>query len=304
MATPAQTKSKTGRVELDIEGMHCASCVGRIERALGEVEGADEASVNLATGRATVSGPDLDLRELEAAVAGAGYEARPYRDGRGDAAKATLAVEGMHCASCVSTIEGALGSIEGVEEANVNLANQRARVNYRPERVSLGDLIGAVERAGYRAEPIEGTAEAGAGEHELERRGRAELRTLRRRFVFAALAGAVLLLLTFAWSPLGERATMWLALALATPVQFWAGWPFYSGAWKVGRHGSADMNTLIAMGTSAAYLYSLVATVATGLFAEPGELPDVYFDTAAVIIALILLGRLLEARAKIGRAHV
>jgi P-type Cu+ transporter len=123
---------------------------------------------------------------------------------------------------------------------------------------------------------------------------------LRRRFVSAAIGGAILLGLTFVWSPLGERATMWLMLAIATPVQLWAGWPFYTGAWQVGRHGSADMNTLIALGTSAAYLYSLVATVAPGLFADPGELPDVYFDTAAVIIALILLGRLLEARAKAG----
>jgi Cu+-exporting ATPase len=232
------TKPHEERLELTVEGMHCASCVSRIERALGELDGVEEASVNLATGRATVSGPGLELQELEAAVARAGYEARPYGDVHSEAAKATLAVEG--------------------------------------------------------------TAEAGTGDDELERRARAELRTLRRRFVFAALAGAVLLVLTFVWSPLGERASMWLALALATPVQFWAGWPFYSGAWKVGRHGSADMNTLIAMGTSAAYLYSLVATIAPGLFAEPGELPDVYFDTAAVIIALILLGRLLEARAKAG----
>ena len=95
---------------------------------------------------------------------------------------------------------------------------------------------------------------------------------------------------------------MWVMLALATPVQFWAGWQFYAGAWKVARHGSADMNTLIAVGTSAAYLYSLVATVAPGVFEPAGELPDVYFDTAAVIIALILLGRLLEARAQ-GRHH-
>ena len=113
-------------------------------------------------------------------------------------------------------------------------------------------------------------------------------------------SGLVLLLLTFVWSPLSERASMWLMLAIATPVQLWAGWPFYAGAWKVGRHGSADMNTLIAMGTSVAYIYSLVATVSPGLFADPGEMPSVYFDTAAVIIALILLGRLLEARAKAG----
>jgi Cu+-exporting ATPase len=209
-----------------------------------------------------------------------------------------LTVEGMHCASCVSRIERALGELEGVEEANVNLATGRATVS--GPHLGLHELETAVARAGYRAQPIKGTAEADTGDDELEPRAREELRTLRRRFIFAAVAGALLLGLAFVWSPLGERGTMWLALALATPVQFWAGWAFYSGAWKVGRHGSADMNTLIAMGTSAAYLYSLVATVAPGLFADPGELPDVYFDTAAVIIALILLGRLLEARAKAG----
>ncbi len=120
------------------------------------------------------------------------------------------------------------------------------------------------------------------------------------KFVVAAGVGVLLLVLSFAWSPFGERTTMWVMLALATPVQFWAGWAFYAGAWQVARHGSADMNTLIAVGTSAAYLYSVLATIAPGIFESGGRLPDVYFDTAGAIIALILLGRLLEARAKAG----
>jgi Cu+-exporting ATPase len=219
-----------------------------------------------------------------------------------------LDIEGMHCASCVSRIEGALSQVPGVEDASVNLATGRASVS--GTELELEALTAAVDRAGYPARPVteDGGAPPGAGgagprgdgESAHEQSTRAELRSLRARFAFAAAAGAVLLALTFLWSPLDERATMWLMLALATPVQLWAGWPFYAGAWKVGRHGSADMNTLIALGTSVAYLYSLVATVAPSLFADPGELPDVYFDTAAVIIALILLGRLLEARAKAG----
>jgi Cu+-exporting ATPase len=205
----------------------------------------------------------------------------------------------MHCASCVSRVEEELVATPGVTEAAVNLATEEASISYEPERAAIGDLIAAVARAGYRGRPP--TEASGLeAESEPERRARAELRLLRRRFVFAAAVGALLLGLTFIWSPLSERATMWTALALATPVQLWAGWPFYAGAWQVGRHGSADMNTLIAMGTSAAYLYSLVATVSPSLFADPGELPGVYVDTAAVIIALVLLGRLIEGRAKAG----
>jgi len=293
------TTSGPERVDLTIEGMHCASCVARIEKALSRVDGVEEASANLAAGRASVVGTALDPERLSAAVDRVGYSARPaVEDGQG--ARARLAVEGMHCASCVSTIEQALCATPGVSEATVNLASEQAVVTYDADRASPGDFVAAVERAGYAAQPRSAGADAEDQEAERQRRARAELRGLRRRFVSAAIGGAILLGLTFAWSPLGERATMWLMLALATPVQLWAGWPFYAGAWKVGRHGSADMNTLIALGTSAAYLYSLVATVAPGLFADPGELPDVYFDTAAVIIALILLGRLLEARAKTG----
>jgi P-type Cu+ transporter len=296
-ATP--TKARPQRVDLEIEGMHCASCVARIEGALSEVEGVEEASVNLATGRAAVLGAGLDLATLSEAVDRAGYSAHRV-DGEAGPAGARLAVEGMHCASCVAKVEDSLRSTPGVLDASVNLATGEAAVTYEQDRLGPSELAAAVERAGYESQPVSEGAPLEEAETDQERRARAELRALRRRFVLAAAVGAVLLGLTFVWSPLGERATMWLALALATPVQLWAGWPFYGGAWKVGRHGSADMNTLIALGTSVAYLYSLVATVAPGAFADPGELPDVYFDTAAVIIALILLGRLLEARAKAG----
>jgi Cu+-exporting ATPase len=285
------------RLDLTIEGMHCASCVARIEDALSEVEGVEAASVNLATERATVLGTGLDPESLAHAVDRAGYAAQPVG---GEPARARLAIEGMHCASCVSSVEDSLRSTPGVVEASVNLASEEAAVTYEPGRLGVGDLAAAIERAGYKGRPLVEGARLSDEETGHERRARAELRGLRRRFVVAAAVGAALLGLTFIGSPLSDRATMWLMLALATPVQLWAGWPFYAGAWKVGRHGSADMNTLIALGTSVAYLYSLGATVAPGAFADPGELPDVYFDTAAVIIALVLLGRLLEARAKAG----
>jgi Cu+-exporting ATPase len=221
-----------------------------------------------------------------------------------EAARIELAIEGMHCASCVARIEAALSEVDGVERANVNLASGRASVSGR--LLDAEAVARAVDGAGYsarlagEAHPVSDRARLDAEEAEQDRRQAAGLRALQGRFVLAAAVGALLLGLTFAWSPLAERATMWLMLALATPVQLWAGWPFYAGAWKVGRHGSADMNTLIALGTSVAYVYSLLATVAPGAFAASGQPPDVYFDTAAVIIALILLGRLLEVRARAG----
>jgi Cu+-exporting ATPase len=294
----------TRRLELDVAGMHCASCVSRLEDALQGLPGVSSAAVNLATGRATVEGPELDAHELEDAIEKAGYEAHTRtRDGTaaGDRlARLTLDVSGMHCASCVSSIEGSLLGLHGVADASVNLASERATVVYDPRETEPSELIGAVERAGYSARDVSAGRGQEAGAEEHERRARRELGLLKAKFAFAAVIGALLLVLSFAWSPFGERATMWLMLALATPVQFWAGSQFYAGTWKVGRHGSADMNTLIAVGTSAAYLYSLVATVAPRAFEPAGQLPDVYFDTAAVIIALILLGRLLEARAKTG----
>jgi Cu+-exporting ATPase len=214
-----------------------------------------------------------------------------------DLVEARLDVDGMRCASCVRSIEGALAGLEGVREANVNLAAERATVLYDSHKVGVPDLVAAVESVGYGA--VEAPVGRGAVARPEDQERRAH-RILAAKFVFAATAGVLLLLLSFAWSPFGERTTMWVMLAIATPVQFWAGWEFYAGAWRVARHGSVDMNTLIAVGTSAAYLYSVLATVAPGIFEAGGRLPDVYFDTAAVIIALILLGRLLEARARAG----
>lgn len=294
-----RTEDRSKTISLQIEGMHCASCVARLESALADVDGVTAASVNLASGQASITGSNLDPAALAEAVEHAGYTARPADNDR-QRRRARVAVEGMHCASCVAKVENSLRSTRGVVDASVNLATGEAAVTFDTGRVGVGELADAVGRAGYEGRPISEDAPGADAEGAHERRARAALAALRRRFAFAAAIGVLLLGLTFVWSPLGERATMWLMLVLATPVQLWAGWPFYSGAWKVGRHRSADMNTLIALGTSVAYLYSLVATVVPGLFAESGELPDVYFDTAAVIIALILLGRLLEARAKAG----
>jgi Cu+-exporting ATPase len=225
-------------------------------------------------------------------------------------------VEGMTCASCVNRITRYLRNVEGVEEANVNLAAESATIRFDPTRVAVGDLAEAVEAAGYVARieqaatadhdvDIAEAAEARTGRDEAAGRHLASLR--RRLFVAAILTVPIL----------GGLARMTVApglpailseplfqLALATPVQFWAGWPFYTGAWNALRHRATDMNTLIAVGTSAAYLYSVAAIAFPGFFEAAGLVKGeaglpLYFDTASAIVTLILLGRFLEARARL-----
>ncbi|MSP21752.1 MAG: copper-translocating P-type ATPase [Dehalococcoidia bacterium] len=220
-----------------------------------------------------------------------------------DAQSVRLGIKGMTCASCVRRVERALSSVPGVEGASVNLATEEASV---ASHVALPfeALRAAVEKAGYEVRlPGDDDLEA-ADAFEAERR--AEYAALKTRMVFA-LGIAGLIMLTMAlhaninW--LHHNVPLsWLNLALfvlATPVQFWAGWRFYQGAWRIGRHGASDMNTLIALGTTAAFGYSVVATFAPGVFATVEGIDGaVYYDTSAAIIGFVLLGRLLEARAK------
>ncbi|MBM3139966.1 MAG: copper-translocating P-type ATPase [Chloroflexi bacterium] len=237
-------------------------------------------------------------------------ETREPRRPRGGAAPAAPArsetqqfvVRGMVCASCVRRVEKALTAVAGVERASVNLATEEATVVGPP---ALAAFKEAVSRAGYELW-LPDEAEAGAARDRLEEERRVEYRALRSR-VIVSLGVAALLA---AWMPLtwlfpdlhhslrtGFVHTAFFALAL--PVQLWAGWTFYQGTWRVGRHGSTDMNTLIAVGTSAAFGYSVVATFAPQIFAGiDGIEPAVFFDTSTAIIGLVLLGRMLEARAK------
>ena len=205
-----------------------------------------------------------------------------------------IGIRGMHCAACVAKVERALSQTPGVVRASVNLASEEALVEYLPGQVSVPGLGAAVASSGFAM------VERGeAAEEEVERQRRDDYLRLKRKLIVSAvltvmiLAGSMTSLLSFL--PLG--APVWL-FVLTTPVQFWVGGQFYRNAWARARHGSSDMNTLIAVGTSAAYLYSTVAVFAPGFFAAVGQQPQMYFDTAAVIITLILLGRLLEARAK------
>jgi Cu+-exporting ATPase len=277
--------------------MTCASCVRRVERALEKTAGVEHASVNLATERASVRfDPTVaSLDDLRAAVEKAGYGIR--------AEETTFDVTGMTCASCVRRVERALEKTAGVEAASVNLATERATVRYLPGAVGTGELVAAIERAGYGVRPrVEGSAdEAEAAEAARQRR---ELALLKLKIVASLGVAAILMFLMF-WParlverPFNEMEDIFLiSFLLATPIQFWAGGTFYRQAWAAARHGATNMATLVVLGTTAAWAYSTYVTFFTERVHQSGLMAEIYFDSAAVIIGLILLGRFLEARAK------
>ncbi len=291
--------AKKTTVELPITGMTCASCVARNEKALRKVEGVDDASVNFATEKATIAfDPEVvSADELVHAVEAAGYGVVTAQE--------TLPILGMTCASCVSRVERALRKPPGVLKADVNLATEKATVTYIPGQASRDDLVAAVKAAGYDVieEPAAGAADAAASAVDA---GEAARAAAYRALKIKVVAGFALSIVIFAgtmqpdWFPflpawLHNGYVLW---ALATPVQFWVGRQFYTTAWSALRHGATTMNTLIAMGSSAAYFYSVLGVLFPGFFEHRGLSMPMYFDSAALIITLILFGRLLEARAK------
>lgn len=265
--------------DLPISGMTCASCVGRVERALRKVNGAEQVSVNLATEQARVQAPAESLPDLLEAVRKAGYSV-PSRT-------LELQVGGMTCASCVGRVERALGKVSGVEQVSVNLASERAHLRVL-EGVSDDALIGAVEKAGYSAS-LPRTAQD--DRHDAQRRLRNE-----RLAVIAALLLALPLVLPMLVQPFGLHWMLpaWAQFVLATPVQFILGGRFYKAAWKAVRAGAGNMDLLVALGTSAGYGLSLYEWSQ----AHVGMEPHLYFEASAVVIALVLLGKYLESRAK------
>jgi Cu+-exporting ATPase len=295
-AEQEEGKKSGQRVIIPITGMSCASCAVNIEKGLSQMEGVADASVNFATEKATVNfdPAQVAIGDLTKTVKDLGYGAAMER--------ITVPVRGMSCASCVEKVQTALRNVPGVVKADVNFATEKATVEYVPGQVTTRDLAKAVHEAGYELlEPTEGTDVV-----EQERQVReAELKRLKQRFI----VGLVLVVPVFLLAnlhmiglshlvALSGQTNFIIQLILQTPVQFWVGWQFYRGAWAAARHKTTDMNTLIAVGTSAAYLYSIAATFFPSLFAAKGLAAAVYFDTAGAIIVLILLGRLLEARAK------
>jgi len=282
------------RIDLPITGMSCASCAAKIEKGLSNLEGVSKATVNFASEKATVVFHPFqtDLSHLIEKVKDLGYGAKVE--------KVLLPIQGMTCASCVNKVEKALNSLKGVVHASVNFATERASVEYIPEEVTVRDLKRAVQEAGYQV--LEVKEEDIVEKERLARE--AELSRVKWKFITGAFLLAPILILMYGatplekWFGLSKKMNFFIQFLLATPVQFWAGWQFYVGFWKAARHKTSDMNTLIAVGTSAAYLYSLIVTFGSHLIMVKGLMVDVYFDTSAAIIVLILLGRFLEARAK------
>jgi P-type Cu+ transporter len=243
------------------------------------------------------------------------------KESPGAGVQVTLPIEGMTCASCVRRVEKSISKLPGVESVAVNLATEQAAVRYDPAQVDREQFRLAVVKAGYglghEQSPValttsltspaaavvtapDAQAQAQPIDRQTERRGR-EIADLRRKFIVSLAAGVVIMAGMFApesWLPLSMQTRYYLMFLIATPVQFWAGWQFYRGAWQAARHATTNMNTLVAVGTSAAYLYSVAVTFFPDAVSTAGVMPEAYYDTSTIIIALILMGRWLEARAK------
>ncbi len=260
-----------------VEGMTCASCVARVEKALAAVPGVTSASINLATDTARVaSSQNVPLATLQAAVDKAGYALA--------STDIDLLVAGMTCASCVGRVEKALLKVPGVLAASVNLATESARIKVTGG-VTAGTLIAAIDKAGYAA-TLPAASQAGAPVVAPNRDG--------MKVAFAAvLAFPLMLPMLLEWAGIHLMLPGWLQFALATPVQFYFGARFYKAGWKAARAGSGNMDLLVALGTSAAYGLSVYQWLTAGEI-----LPHLYFEASAVVITLVLLGKWLESRAK------
>ena len=265
--------------DLPIAGMTCASCAGRVEKALAKVPGVTAVSVNLATEQARVEAPADSLPALVEAVAHAGYSVPSH--------SLELSIGGMTCASCAGRVEKALAKVAGVKSVSVNLASERAHVDLLGY-VDPAVLIEAVGQAGYTAQLTDNVQAVEDDQHTRLRRERWSL--------VAAIVLALPLVLPMLVEPFGLHWMLpaWVQFLLATPVQFILGARFYVAAWKAVKAGAGNMDLLVALGTSAGYGLSLYEWA----IAAPGSMPHLYFEASAVVIALVLLGKYLESRAK------
>lgn len=272
--------------DLPLAGMTCAACAARIEKVLNRLPGV-QANVNLATehARVALSSNETSPEQIVASIEKAGFSV-PQQT-------VELGIEGMTCAACSARIEKVLNRLPGVEAA-VNLAAERARIRYVPGVVDPALLIAAIDKAGFKGRLVDDKSR----DEEKARKLAVYQAELRRFWISAALTLPLVAQMAtmFSGADWGghhqDLLPRWLQLALATPVQFWIGWRFYDGGWKALRGGGANMDVLVALGTSMAYVFSLVVTLA-GL-----DHLHVYFEASAAVITLVLLGKLLEARAK------
>ena len=280
------------RLTVPVAGMSCAACAARIQEELRKMHGVSEADVNFATAEATVllRSDRTGAQQLVRRIESLGYGIRTE--------ETKLAIRDMSCAACVSRIENALTGVPGVLYGEVNLATRQATV--RHFKVPASILTRAVTDAGYGATAVEKDAIAEDG---LEAEERSERRSVRIRFIVAAVLSTLIMSVGMLHKVRGaaypiQEVHLLLLFFLATPVQFWCGWRFLRGFWSGLRHRTADMNSLIAVGTLAAYGYSVAGVFAPGSVYGAGQPVSVYFDTSAMIVTLILLGRLLEIRSR------
>ncbi|MES2868040.1 MAG: heavy metal translocating P-type ATPase [Pseudomonadota bacterium] len=269
----------TTQYDLPIAGMTCASCTGRVEKALTKVPGVTSVSVNLATEQARIEGPADSLPTLINAVEQAGYKVPSH--------SLELDISGMTCASCAGRVEKALAKVPGVKSVSVNLASERAHIEVLGQ-IDPALLINAISQAGYSAS---------LPQNEKATQDDQQQRLQRERWALAlAIILALPLVLPMLVEPFGLHWMLpaWAQFALATPVQFILGARFYVAAWKAVKAGAGNMDLLVALGTSAGYGLSLYEWA----IATPGSMPHLYFEASAVVIALVLLGKYLESRAK------
>jgi len=282
----------TKQIELPVQGMTCASCVARIEKGLSQQNGILEASVNFAAEKVRITfDPDrVQVPDFIGTIQDLGYQS-PLE-------KVAIPIRGMSCASCVDKIERGLLAVPGVVHAAVNLAAEKATVEYVAGQTTLPDLRRAIEAVGYEA--LEVAEPEALVDREKEARTR-EIGLLGRKTLVGAVLSVPLMLGSFPeWFPWMPRILTehWVLFLMATPVHLWVGWQFHVGFWKALRHRTADMNTLVSVGTSAGYVYSVAVTFAPGLFTAGGLAAGVYFETVAILHTLIILGRFLETRAR------
>jgi Cu+-exporting ATPase len=278
------------KITFPVSGMTCANCAMNIERNVKKLDGVSEAQVNFASEQAAVSFDPkaLQLKDVVEKIHGAGFSVPAQR--------VEFGVTGMTCANCAANIERALNKkVAGVLDASVNFATERVSVDYIPGVSSIDDIVAAIEKAGYGAIP----PEEGPDEEDAEKKARdAEIRDQTVKFIVGVLFALPLFVFSMArdFSLIGQWShapwVNWLFLALATPVQFYTGWDYYVGGLKSLKNKSANMDVLVAMGSSVAYLYSLAVLI------FPAVGVHVYFETSAVIITLIKLGKMLESRTK------
>ena len=295
------------RIDLPITGMTCAACANRIEKQLNKQPGVERASVNFATARATVSyDPNTTgVADLIRTVKNVGY------DTAGTSFIEFTVDDSARPSGSSIQLESVLSRLRGVVRSSFNLATMTVKVEYLPDIADTKQIRRAIEDFGYRVREVAGTGEA--AEDSLEKAHAAEYADLKRKFWVAAILSLPILVIVMSHGRIALfdfPGVNFLQLALATPVVFYSGWQFYRGAWAAFLHRAADMNTLIAVGTGTAYVYSVLATIFPSAFVNavgrtmnmPGmgdvSTVPVYFEAASVIIALIILGRLLEARAK------